>query len=198
MSILHIVPKFNAPGPSELQASFWMSVTPDPGPLSIPEVSANITDWLQDMYDAVRLQVKNVITAVEYTVYIYDLLTGLEEWYFDGAWTFTGGTASDYALNQQAATVSAKLVGRSRPGQKRMIPFAEGETSEGLLGAGAITALGNFANQWVSVRPPSASFTYVPGVVSRGAPATFAPFTGVVNIPTASGTVRTRKRGVGI
>ena len=79
-----------------------------------------------------------------------------------------------------------------------MIPFAEGETSEGLLGAGAITALGNFANQWVNVRPPSASFTYVPGVVSRGAPATFAPFTGVVIIPTASGTVRTRKRGVGI
>lgn len=198
MAVVRIVPKFNAPGPSEMQASFWMDIQPTPTLADVTEVSINITDWLQDMYDLMAPLVKNVITAAEYVVFFHDLVTGLEDFYFDGGWTFAGGTASDYALNQQAATISAKRVGAPRPAQKRMIPFAEGETNEGLISAGAITALGNFGAQWTGARAPSAGFTYEPGCVTVGAPGFFTPFSGVVSVNTVSGTVGSRKRGRGI
>lgn len=197
--ILHVVPKFVGLGSEEYQASFWLSVDPDPGLLDVPEVSINITDWLQDMYDTIVTLIKTTIVAVEYIVYIHDLITGLESYYFTGNWTFAGAASLEPTSPQIAPTISAPVIGRDRPGQKRMIPVQETMTNAGILTATAITALGNFATQWVAVRPPSVSFTYTPGIVSRAPlPRVFAPFTGTTFVRDTVGTVRSRKRGLGI
>lgn len=198
MAILHIVPKFVAPGPSEFQASFWMDVQPTPTLADVAEIQANITDWLQDMYDTVIPQVQSAITAIEYAMYIHNLLTGEDSFYANGNWTFTGTNSSDGLISQASATVSAGVLTRDRPAQKRMIPFAEAAQANSILSPGALTALGAFATQWISPRPASANFTYEPGLVSVGAPGQFNPFTGTVTVNTVLGTVRSRKRGVGI
>lgn len=197
-SILHVVPKFVGPGPSEYQASFWISVDPNPGPTDIVEVSANLTDWLQDMYDNIIPYVETIITAAEYVVYIHDLLTGEDSFYFDGGWTFAGTTSADMVTPQVAATVSAPAFLGDRPAQKRMIPTVETYANSGILDASYITALGLFGTQWITVRPPSATFTYTPGVVRQGPPRTFAAFTGTALVRDTYGTVRSRKRGLGI
>ena len=198
MTVLHIVPKFVAPGPSEFQASFWMQISPNYNPADQAEVSLNITDWLQDMYDIVIPMVRTVITATEYVCYVRDLLTGEDSELFTGNWTFAGTNSTDSQAPQVAATINARSLGSDRPAQKRMIPFTDNQMSEGILSAGTITNCLNFASQWTATRLPSANYTYTPGLVSKGSPQTFSAFTGVTAVNAAVGTVRSRKRGLGI
>jgi len=197
--ILHVVPKFVGLFAEEYQASFWLSVDPNPGPADVSEVAANITDWLQDMYDIYAPAVRNTITAIEYAVYIYDLLAGEESFYFTGGWTFTGTAAGDSTSPLVAPTISAGVLLRDRPGQKRMIPTMEAQVANGTANASLVSILGNFATQWVTVRPPSATFTYTPGILSKSPlPVTFAPFDGTTFVREVLGTARSRKPGIGI
>lgn len=198
MTILHIVPSFNGLSGDTYQASFWLAVVPDADANDILELSTNITDWLQDMYDTVATQVRSTITAIEYIVYVHDLITGTDSFLFDGNWTFSGTSGTDSLPPQIAATVAASSSGSDRPGQKRMIPFTEGANQNGVVQAAALAALANFATQWIGIRPPSTNFAYTPGIVSVGAPSIFRAFTGVSYVRDVFGTVGSRKRGIGV
>lgn len=197
MGILHVVPTFVGLGDDVYQASFWLDVDPTPDATDIAEISVNITDWLQDMYDNISAIVRTTITAAEYIVYFHDLVTGQDSFYFDGGWTFAGTTGGESFPPQVAATISAARIGNDRPGQKRMIPMSEGSAAQGIITAGSLASLGAFATQWVGVRPPSAGFTYTPGAPTTATPQTFHAFNGVVTVREDMGTVRSRKRGVG-
>jgi hypothetical protein len=198
MAILHVVPKFIGEGPQEYQASFWMELNQPPTVADIPEVSDNVRQWLEDMYSTIETAVRVVVLATEFAMYLHDLNTGLESHFADGAWSFQGTSTTDSEAPQIAATVSAKVSTRDRPAQKRMIPFTGARMSEGILTSAAITELAAFSFNWVVPRPASSNFTYTPGLVSVGAPGQFNPFTGVSTINTVVGTLRSRKRGVGI
>jgi hypothetical protein len=199
MSIAHIVAKFDGLQNEEYQGHFYLNITPDPGPNDIVEVSVNITDYLQDMYDNLVSAVRTAITAVEYTVYLIDLVNEVENFYFDGGWTFTGAVSGDQATSPQIApTITAPVLGGRRPGQKRMIPITENNVNEGILSVNATAALDLFAGVWTGTRPASASFSYQTGILSRVSPWEFRPFTGAFFTRAVVGTVGSRKLGVGI
>lgn len=198
MTVVRIVPKFVAPGPSEFQGSFWMDVQPTPDLADLTELLTNWTDWLQDMYDTVAPIVQTTITAIEYAVYIHDLVTGIETHFADGGWTFAGTNPNKNMAPQVSATVSAKVVGRKRPAQKRMIPYNEGVADDGIFNVTGVANSLAFGAQWIGARPASTNYTYEPGLVSVGAPGQFNGFSGIVTANTAAGTVQSRKRGNGI
>lgn len=196
-SYLHVVPKFVGLNNDEYQASFWIATDVDVSTADYAEVSTVITDWLQDMYDTVAGQVKNTIDAIEYTIYLHDLLTGEDSFWYDGNWTFVGTASADSLPPQVAATVAASSSGSDRPGQKRMIPFHETTNANGVVGASTLTALANFATEWVRQDRTSTNFNYFPGVISKGSPDIFRAFTGVTYVRDVFGTVKSRKRGLG-
>lgn len=198
MAVLHIVPKFNAPGPSEFQASFWMDVQPTPQQADVAEITSNVTDWLQDIYDQIASRVQSTITAIEYVIYIHDLVTGQDSQYTTGNWTFAGSTSTKTQAPQLSPTLSAVVLTRDRPAQKRLLPLNDTTSDDGVLDAATQAALLVLGGQWVGARTPSTNFTYEPGLVSVGAPGEFNPFTGVLNVNASLGTLRSRKRGQGI
>ena len=200
MTILHVVPKFVGLADDEYQASFYVETDLPVGLGDEGEVSDDLTDWLQDMFDNIAGQVRNVITAIEYAVFIYDLVTDTYTFFFDGGWTFTGtNSAAESFPPQMAATITAPVIGGGRPGQKRVIPFVETMANAGVLVAGAITNLLALGNRWVDPFAGAVSLNYTPGIVSRpeGAAPSFKAFTGAVFVREQLGTMRKRKPGVG-
>jgi len=197
MAILHVIPKFVGYGADEYQASFWVDCTPNPTVADLPELNVEFTDWLQDMYDLVASRVKNIITAIEYAVYIVDLVTGDETFMGNGGWTFTGTDVGDGMAPQMAATVSMPVEGSNRPGQKRMLPMVESQQHQGILEAGTITALANFATEWQTGLVDTANFTLKSVLWSPTNKVSY-DWVGPIYVREDLGTLQSRKRGIGV
>lgn len=197
MAILHVIPKFVGYSNAEYQASFWVDCTPDPTIDDLPELNVEFTDWLQDMYDIIASRVRNTITAIEYAVYIVDLITGDETFLGNGGWTFTGTDAGDGLPPQSSATISMPVDGSPRPGQKRMIPLVETQQNVGVLEAGTITNLGLFGTEWQTGLVDTINFTLKSVLWSPTNKVSY-DWSGPIFVREDLGTVGSRKRGIGI
>lgn len=199
MTILHVVPKFNGLGGDTYTASYWLDVFPDIGAGDVVDVLLAVRTWLEDMYNQLEPAVSTLITAVEFALYVHDLVSGIDAPYADGNWSFAGTNTNESAAPQVSATVSAAVVGSPRPAQKRTIPFTEGVMSNGTLIAGWVTNLIAYGGTWFDGPTPAAGFTYQPGIRSvYGGTPVFRELSGTIAVPNTLGTVRSRKRGLGI
>lgn len=199
MTVLHVVPKFSGENNDTYTASFWVDTSPVIDQADVVEVSSALTDWLQDMYDLVIPYVSTAITAVEYVVYIHDVLTRTDTPWFSGNWTFAGTLVAESLPPQSAATISAGLVGAARPAQKRMIPLTESGQNAGIINPGPLGANAAFGVQWVNGPTATATYSYTPGVPStQNGVLQFRDLSGTVFARDILGSVRSRKPGIGI
>lgn len=199
MTILHVIPKFSGVGGDTYTASFWVDTDPVVDTADQLEVSTSLTDWLQDMYDLIIPYVSTAFTAVEYGVYIHDILTGSDTPWFQGNWAFTGTNTSEVLPPQSAVTISAGLAGAARPAQKRMIPITEAGQDAGTVNPTPLAAHAALGVVWAAGPLASATYTYTPGVPSRqNGVLQFRDLTGTIFARDTMGTVRSRKPGIGI
>jgi hypothetical protein len=197
MAILHVVPKFVGLNNDEYQASFWVEVNPTPTFSDLAELQPSLTDWLQDMYDTIATRVRTTIVAIEYAIYLVDLITAEETFLGNGGWTFAGTDTGDSLPPQVSATLTAPVVGHDRPAQKRMIPMGETQQANGVLAAGTITALGNFGTEWLTGPLDTTNFTLSSVLFSKTTNQVY-DWVGTVLVREDLGTMRNRKRGLGV
>lgn len=199
MTVLHVVPKFNADNGDTYTASFFVDTDPAVNTADQVEVAAALTDWLQDMYDLYAPYVNAALTAVEYLVYIHDVATGTDTPWFTGGWTFTGTDVGESLPPQASPTVSAYLSGAARPAQKRLPATTEARQDTGILTAGTLAALVNYAAEWMNGPTATATYSYTPGIPStQNGVVQFRDLSGIAFVRSIMGTVATRKPGVGI
>jgi hypothetical protein len=110
--------------------------------------------------------------------------------------TITCANANDELPNQCAAVCVAKTVRPRTMGRKFLPPYGEDQQDNGVLVAGAVTALGSFTTSYIADVPVSGSGDLRPGVVREGVNAWYTFTSGSAN--DTIGTQRRRAPGRGI
>jgi hypothetical protein len=180
-----------------VQNVFNAVITGSGGPFDDADIVDDALAWMNSAYGNLTTLLSQDLDGAEVAVYEYDPVD--EDWDEVGkaAWSFAPTGTAGYLPRGVAGLINASTLDPDVQGKKYIGGLTTGAISSGLLVGATITALGNFADDWLSSFTGSVSGAdWVPGVwsVKNG---NLHPFYGAYTIPTIPAYQRRRKRGVG-
>ncbi len=168
------------------------------GPFTEGDIVADALEWVSDMYGTLPTTQASTCDGSEVRVYIYDSID--DDWDEIGstAWTYNPTGTTDELPRGVAMLINAKTIEPDVNGKKFLGGPVEANVTLGLLTAGVLTNLANFADEWTDLFTGGTSgASWVPGIWSPTRTNLF-PMSGSYLIPTICAYQRRRKRGVGI
>lgn len=168
------------------------------GPFTDSDIVSDALDWLGTMYPNLVNQMSDECDGSEVRVYIYDASDDDWDEVGSAAWTFNPTGASDQLPRGVAMLINAKTTNPDVNGKKYVGGLIEDGVVDGLLSAGVVTALANYADDWTDLFTGATSgASWVPGIWSPTM-TNFLAMSGAYIIPTIPAYQRRRKQGVGI
>ncbi len=180
------------------QNVFNAVVTGGSPPYSDSDIIDDAEDWLDNMYANLVSHLSDEIDGNSVIVYKYDSVD--DDWDEVGsqAWVFNPTSVQEQLPRGVAALVRLWTVDPDVQGKKYIPAYTEVAITDGLFGAGTITALLAFALDWYTPFVGSASgATFTPGIwsVAQGVFKLAVDHYATSTIPAYQ---RRRKRNVGI
>lgn len=153
---------------------------------------------LDDLYANITTLISNNLDGNEVKVYEYDASQGDWDEVGTQSWSWLGTAADEYLPRAVAALLKINTIDPDVIGKKYIAGLEENQINDGLWESTAITALLNFAVEWLTGWTGSASgATYTSGVWSvKGT--VFEPAGLSASTTTIPAYQRRRKRNVGI
>lgn len=180
-----------------VQNVFNAVVTGAGGPWDDADIVDDALAWMNSVYSNLTSQLSQDLDGSEVAVYEYDPVD--EDWDEVGkaSWSFAPSSASGYLPRGVAGLINAGTLDPDVQGKKYVGGLTTAAISSGLLVGATVTALGNFADDWLTAFTGSVSGAdWTPGVWSVKN-SNLHPFWGDYTIPTIPAYQRRRKRGVG-
>lgn len=173
-------------------------VTGGGSPWDAEDIVLDAISWAEDLYFNLTAYISDECDGSQVQVYEYDAID--DDWDEVGSGPFVWNpTGSDSQMARGvAALVNLKTTDPDVSGKKYVGGMVANAASEGLWGAGTITALASYAVDWYAgfVGTDSGA-TWTPGIWSV-AHTVFKTAIAQVVIPTIPAYQRRRKRGIGI
>ena len=168
------------------------------GPFDDDDIVDDAVDWLDQMYANITDRVSNLVDGSEARIYVYDPVDEDYDEVGSGAWGWNPTSAIEPAAWGVAGLINAKTTDPDVSGKKYVPGLHQQNIVDALFISAWVTALGNFAADWVTPFTGATSGAdWVPGVWSPTR-SNFYAASGTVLIPTIPSYQRRRKQGVGI
>jgi hypothetical protein len=180
-----------------VQNVFNAVITGSGGPFDDADIVDDAVAWMNSVYGNLTSLLSQDLDGAEVAVYEYDSVD--EDWDEVGkaSWSFAPTGTAGYLPRGVAGLINAGTTDPDVQGKKYLGGLTTSAISAGLLVAGTITALGNFADDWLTAFTGSVSGAdWVPGIWSPKN-ANFFAADGNYTVPTIPAYQRRRKRGVG-
>jgi hypothetical protein len=168
------------------------------GPYDDEDIGDDALAWVSAMFSNITTGLSNQIDGSEVKVYKYDSVDDDFDEVATESWTFNPSNSADQLPRGVAALINCKTMDPDVSGKKYIPGLTEGAVTAGLFESGTMTALANFADDWLGPFTGGTSgATWIPGVWSPTR-TNFYAATGTALISTIPAYQRRRKRGVGI
>lgn len=181
-----------------MQNVFNMTIAGTGGPYDEEDVLDDLLDYADDMYAHMVSRQTNDLDGSEIRVYLYDAVD--DDWDEVGsrAWTYDPADVNEYVPRGVAGLINCKTTDPDLSGKKYLGGSSEAGISDGVWTSSELTALANFAAEWVTpFTGAAAAIDYQPVIWSPTRTVAY-PCSGTVLIPTIPAYQRRRKQGVGI
>lgn len=168
------------------------------GPYDDGDIVEDAVAWVTAMFANLATSLSDEIDGAEVVVYKYDTIDEDFDEVGSDAWVHNFTNTAEQLPRGNALLINAKTLDPDVNGKKYVPGITEDGVLDGLVGAAIVTALGNYADDWVTPFAGATSgASWVPGIWSPKNLNFFAA-SGAVIIPTIVAYQRRRKRGVGI
>lgn len=180
------------------QNVFNAVVTGGSPPYADTDITDDAEDWLDAMYAHLTSTLSNSIDGNSVTVYKYDAIDDDWDEVSSQSWVWNPTSVGEQLPRGVAGLVNLWTTDPDVQGKKYIGAFTESNILDGLFNAAAITALLNFAGEWLAPFVGSASgATFSPGIWSV-AGTVFKAALDHYSVSTIPSYQRRRKRNVGI